>query len=147
MIPRLTNMHHQTLLTATHCLTAVALLAVAAPGAAAAPAKPSGRVDACAGSANEAALLACRTRLHDQSMAAQQQLIDRLRKRLESDEPEQLKLLLAAQAAFAQYRDAECRLRTFESRNGSAFQAYWLSCLTERNRQRIADLQDLVDNP
>lgn len=147
-------MHHRSDLSATHrpaglacCVAACAMLAFMPSLHAAAPAKPAGRADACAGTANEAALLACRTRLQDQSMAAQQRLIDQLRKRLQADEPERLQLLLAAQTAFVQYRDAECRVRTFESRSGSAFQAYWLACLTDLNRLRAADLQALVDNP
>lgn len=128
---------------------AAALLLAALPVAAAPPptGKPAAPSDACAGSATEAALLACRTRQHDQASAAQTRLLDTLRKRLEVDEPERLKLLLAAQAAFAQYRDAECRLRTLESRDGKAFQVYWLACLTDLNRQRSTDLQRLVDNP
>jgi uncharacterized protein YecT (DUF1311 family) len=154
MMRKPTTMHHRSEPSATcrpavlaRCVAAWAVLACATSGHAAAPAKPAARADVCAGAANEVALLACRSRLQDQSMAAQQRLIDKLRKRLEADEPERLQLLLAAQAAYLQYRDAECRMRTFESRSGSAFQAYWLACLTELNRLRAADLQALVDNP
>jgi len=126
---------------------AMLLSAVCSPCSAAALTAPAAKTDACAGSPSEAALQTCRKRQHGAQLAKQERLLATLRKRWSTDEPERLRLLNAAQGAFVQYRDAECRLRTEESRGGSAYQVHWLACLTALDRLRNVDLQGLVDNP
>lgn len=106
-----------------------------------------GHLDQCVGSANEIALLDCRTKQYDQVVSSINNALDKLRKRYESDEPDLWKLLTSSQENWGQYSNAECRLRTFESRNGKAFRVYWLSCLTELSRLRSIDLLTFINNP
>lgn len=106
----------------------------------------SARQDAdCRGSATERELLACR----QSSVARQEVELGALVKRLSdrADELELKRLLANAQSDWLRYRDAECKVRTFESRLGSAAEVYWLSCLSDMNRGRIDDLQKAVASP
>jgi uncharacterized protein YecT (DUF1311 family) len=103
--------------------------------------------DVCAKSASESALLACRKGENDRSRADMESAIGKLHKRYEDDEPERLKLLTTSQSSWVEFRDAECRFKTFESRNGKAAQVYLLSCQTDLNRLRTKDLRVIVDNP
>jgi len=129
--------------------TAAALMAAAAglagmPGtAAAAPAT----ADRCATAADEAALLACRKAALAKVTQRLGQALDKLRQRYQDDEPARWKLLQAAQQAWRGYSQAECTFTQFESAGGSAYQAYWLSCLTTLGERRLQDLQAIVATP
>ena len=116
-------------------------------GALAVQAAPRAPADACARSRDEAALLACRQEQAAASERRVERLLQQLRERNETDEPELWQLQLASQARWAQYRDAECRVRNFESRSGRAYEAYRLACIASLNRLRGDDLQRQVDNP
>lgn len=116
-------------------------------GASAAGAAPRAEVDPCARSRNEATLLTCRQQQAAQSTQRIEQLLERLRRRDETDEPERWQLQVASQADWRQYRDAECRVRTFESRAGKAYETYRLACVALLNRLRADDLHKQVDNP
>jgi uncharacterized protein YecT (DUF1311 family) len=52
-----------------------------------------------------------------------------------------------AQAAWTAFRDAECRLLTFDSRDGTAFDTYWAACITDQNRLRLEMLARYADEP
>lgn len=103
--------------------------------------------DACAGSANETALLRCRQARLTNSDSALKAVIRRLDRTASKDEPGWAKALSASQVAWLTYREAECRLRTYDSRDGTAFEAYWLACLNELNLGRLRDLRLLNDQP
>lgn len=103
--------------------------------------------DPCANAADEAALLGCRQQENRTSEAALRELADRLTKSYTQDEPARAKVLSTAQGKWRDYRDAECKLRTYDSSSGSAHEVYWLSCLTTLNQERLAALRKLADNP
>lgn len=95
---------------------------------------------------SEDALVACREREHERVEAEMTQLSQAL-KQLYGKEPELLLAFANAQAKWLEFRDAECQLRTYDSRDGTAFQSYWLECLTELDQARVEVLQDMKDNP
>jgi uncharacterized protein YecT (DUF1311 family) len=95
---------------------------------------------------SEEALLSCRHREQDRVEAAMAQLTQLLKQRY-GKEPELLSAFTNAQAKWLEFRDAECQLRTYDSRGGTAFESYWLECLTELDQARLEVLQDMKDNP
>ena len=103
--------------------------------------------DACLGSADEAALLACRQGAYADASQRLRQAVDKLRQRYQDDEPERATLLSTAQRAWRRYQAAECRFRHVESKSGRAYQAYLLACLTELSERRLQDLQDVLATP
>ena len=117
---------------------ALALLCLALPAAAA---------DRCAASADEAGLLRCRQAENQSAQRAVLQAIERLRQRYVDDEPERLKLLLAAQQAWRNFQQAECRFQTQESAGAPAHAVYLLSCQTALAGQRLKSLQAVLANP
>jgi uncharacterized protein YecT (DUF1311 family) len=102
--------------------------------------------DPCARPESEEALLACEHREYDRAEASIRDLVGALRE-LYGKEPELLVAFEKAQAKWLEFRDAECALRTYDSRDGTAFESYWLDCLRERDRERAERLQYMQDNP
>ena len=103
--------------------------------------------DRCTGSADEASLLRCRQAENNAAQRALQQAVERLRQRYADDEPERLKLLLAAQQAWRSFQQVECRFQTQESASGPAHAVYLLSCQTALAGQRLKSLQAILANP
>ena len=108
---------------------------------------PATAADRCAGSADEATLLRCRQAEHQSAQRALQQAVERLRQRYADDEPERLRLLLAAQQAWRSFQQAECRFQTQESAGAPAHAVYLLSCQTALAGQRLKSLQAILANP
>ena len=108
---------------------------------------PAAAADRCAGSADEATLLRCRQAENHSAQRALQQAVERLRQRYADDEPERLKLLLAAQQAWRHFQQAECRFQTQESAKAPAHAVYLLSCQTALAGQRLKSLQAILANP
>jgi uncharacterized protein YecT (DUF1311 family) len=52
-----------------------------------------------------------------------------------------------AQAKWREFRDAECKLKTYDSQGGTAYDSYWLECLAKLDRDRIKTLEDMKDHP
>jgi uncharacterized protein YecT (DUF1311 family) len=102
--------------------------------------------DPCSYPASEEALLKCRQDQHARTEQSIQNLEQQLTK-LFAGQPDLPGAFDAAEAKWREFRDAECRLRTFDSRDGTAFESYWLDCLTMLNRDRIATLQYMKENP
>jgi len=127
-----------------HCLsTSLFLLLMSLPARAEVPqTTPS-----CTDSLNEQALLLCRKKAFAATTSLLTTDIEKLKRRFRQDEPERLRLLVAAQKAWANYRDAECHMQTFESRGGSAFRIYELDCLTNLSRARLETIRQLLDTP
>ena len=103
--------------------------------------------DPCAAAADETALLACRKAALADVTQRLRQAVDTLRQRYQADEPARWRLLQAAQQAWRGYSQAECKFTQFESAGGSAYQAYWLSCLVTLSERRLHDLQAIVTTP
>lgn len=108
---------------------------------------PAGAADRCAGSADEAGLLGCRQAEHRSAQRAVQQAVERLRQRYADDEAERLKMLLAAQQAWRNFEQAECRFQTQESAGAAAHAVYLLSCQTALAAQRLKSLQAILAKP
>jgi uncharacterized protein YecT (DUF1311 family) len=91
-------------------------------------------------------LLKCRHAEHDRVEAAMRELVDRLSATYRN-EPELLGAFAAANTKWAEFRDAECKLRTYDSRGGTAFESYWLGCLTALDNERVAALRYMEEHP
>src|SRR5262245_33893876 len=66
---------------------------------------------------------------------------DKLRRLVESkrkDEPALAELLTKSQQAWRTWREASCRVETFDSRGGAGFSVYWDQCLIKMNEARSA---------
>ena len=92
-------------------------------------------------------MLACRKAAHAEVSRALHQAVDKLQQRLRDDAPEDLKLFNAAQQAWRQYSQAECRFRHRESATGAAYPALLLFCATALSRQRLQALQTVINRP
>jgi uncharacterized protein YecT (DUF1311 family) len=105
-----------------------------------------GTADPCLSARDETELLACRTKV----TAVQTREINAanaiLLKRA-SDEPRLVAALRVSHQAWLRYRDAECRVETWESSTGSAAPAHLLYCQEKRNRARLAELRERVQSP
>lgn len=123
------------------------IAAVAIPPAMAEDDAQSRSAEACRGSADEAALLACREADLAAVKAEMERQVTILAARYGEDGPEHLNVLTAAQEAWTVFYQAECHHLTWESSTGSAAAIYELECQSTQHRRRIADLQVLVDNP
>jgi uncharacterized protein YecT (DUF1311 family) len=124
---------------------ALASLPARAADSAAAPAPAP--TDRCLDAADEPALLACRQAAHAAATRALRQAVDKLQQRFRDDAPDHLKLFNAAQQAWRQYSQAECRFRHRESVGGAAYPASLLSCVTDLSLQRLQALQQVIDRP
>ena len=124
--------------------SAVLLLAnVALASAAVAVEKP----DPCGGSANDAALRACRDTNHKASERRLRETYEKLHTSHRKDEPKLAELLASAQKAWRSFRDVECRVQTYDSASGTMYDTYLLACLTKMNEERATSLQAMLDAP
>ncbi len=53
----------------------------------------------------------------------------------------------AAEKAWLQHRDADCKVTSYESANTRSAGAYRFACLAKYNRVRIDYLKEMVDSP
>jgi uncharacterized protein YecT (DUF1311 family) len=90
--------------------------------------------------------MACEHREHDRAEASIRRLEGALHE-LYAKEPELLAVFDTAQAKWREFRDAECALRTYDSRGGTAFESYWLDCLRTLDWERATRLQYMHENP
>jgi uncharacterized protein YecT (DUF1311 family) len=102
--------------------------------------------DPCAKPESEEALMACEHREHDRAEESIRRLESALHE-LYAKEPELLATFDTAQAKWREFRDAECALRTYDSRGGTAFESYWLDCLRTLDWERATRLQYMHENP
>ena len=123
----------------------VSLAAFPASLAAADETTGSAQADPCAGSANDEAMWNCRREQLDKSEADLKAIVGELNASYDGDE--RADPLQAAQDAWLRFRDDECKLLTIDSAAGTMFDLYWMSCLTEQNVKRIAQMQWLVEHP
>ena len=70
-----------------------------------------------------------------------------LAERHRKDEPDLDQLMTKAQRAWLVWREAACRVDTYESKGGSGFSVYWDRCQIKMNEARANELQHMIDNP
>ena len=70
-----------------------------------------------------------------------------LTERHRKDEPDLHGLMTKAQRAWLVWREAACRVDTYESKGGSGFSVYWDRCQIKMNEARATELQHMIDNP
>ena len=70
-----------------------------------------------------------------------------LTERNRKDEPDLNRLMTKAQRAWLVWREAACRVDTYESKGGSGFSVYWDRCLIKMNEARAIELQHMIDSP
>jgi uncharacterized protein YecT (DUF1311 family) len=116
----------------------LALVLAAAPAAASGP---------CDHAAKDPEFSACWQEQFKKSEAEVARRLRVLAERHRKDEPELHALTLKAQQAWLSWREAACRVDTFESRGGQGFGVYWDRCRIRMNEARAAELQKMIDNP
>jgi uncharacterized protein YecT (DUF1311 family) len=70
-------------------------------------------------------------------------LADRHRK----DEPGLHRLIGEAQRRWVAWREAACKVDTFESKGTAGFSVSWDRCHIRMNKARAAELQQMIDSP
>jgi len=101
----------------------------------------------CAESETENDLLSCRKAEYEKSKKEISTLVSNLENTYRIDEPDLVPVFEKSQSAWITYAEAECHVQTYYSRSGSAFDVYWLSCMSTENKKRIRTLQQLTDSP
>ena len=87
---------------------------------------------------------------HEEFKKSEAEVARRLRvlaERHHKDEPNLHRLMTKAQQAWLVWREAACRVDTYESKGGSGFSVYWDQCRIKMNQARATELQDMIDNP
>jgi uncharacterized protein YecT (DUF1311 family) len=87
---------------------------------------------------------------HEEFKKSEAEVARRLRvlaERHHKDEPNLHRLMNKAQQAWLGWREAACRVDTYESKGGSGFCVYWDRCRIKMNQARATELQDMIDNP
>jgi uncharacterized protein YecT (DUF1311 family) len=102
--------------------------------------------DPCALPETEEALVQCRRGENTRAENSMRGLVEALSTTYQN-EPDLMAAFTAAQAQWLEFRDAECKLRTYDSRDGTAFESYWLECLTALNLERITTLRYMEEHP
>ena len=103
--------------------------------------------DPCQHAARDPELTACWNGEFKKSEAEIAKRLQVLAARHRKDEPKLHDLMSKAQKAWLTWREAACRVDTFESRGGSGFSVYWDKCRIKMNEARAAELQKMIDNP
>jgi uncharacterized protein YecT (DUF1311 family) len=102
--------------------------------------------DPCALPETEEALVPCRRSENTRVENSMRGVVEAL-SRAYREEPELMAAFTTAQARWLEFRDAECRLRTYDSRDGTAFESYWLECLTALDQERLTALRYMAEHP
>ena len=102
--------------------------------------------DPCMGSATDSALLACRTTAYKRSLARVEAIEAKLTASYGKDIA-RVQALVDAQVAWRAFRETDCKLRTFDSAGGSAYEVYRLDCWAMMNERRAEQLNSLARAP
>lgn len=103
--------------------------------------------DPCKHAARDPEFTACWNGEFKKSEAEIAKRLQVLAARHRKDEPKLHDLMGKAQKAWLAWREAACRVDTFESRSGSGFSVYWDKCRIKMNSARAAELQRMIDEP
>ena len=101
----------------------------------------------CANAPKDPEFTACWREQFKKSETEIAQKLRVLSERHRKDEPELHKLMTAAQQKWLAWREAACKVDTFESKGGSGFSVYWDRCRIKMNQARAAELQKMIDSP
>jgi uncharacterized protein YecT (DUF1311 family) len=134
------------LVAAAAVVASTSTLASAATPKSAARAASKKTADPCAYPATEDALASCRKREYDGIEGDLAKLVATLNKTYAPDAA-LAGAFSTAQTKWREFRDAECKLETYDSQGGTAYDSYWLECLAKLDRDRIRTLEDLRDHP
>jgi len=110
------------------------------------PSETTASSDRCALPDTEEALLQCRRNEHTRVENSMRGFVEALGTAYQK-EAELMAAFTTAQEKWMEFRDAECKLRTYDSRDGTAFESYWLECLTALDEERITVLQYMKEHP
>jgi uncharacterized protein YecT (DUF1311 family) len=87
---------------------------------------------------------------HEEFKKSEAEVARRLRvlgERHRKEEPKLDRLMTKAQRAWLVWREAACRVDTYESKDGSGFSVYWDRCRIKMNEARAIELQHMIDSP
>jgi uncharacterized protein YecT (DUF1311 family) len=118
-----------------------------APGVESSKTVDGKQVDDCSNSPTEADLLSCRQKRLAQSEQALALAVKSLNDNYRTSAVPRATLLQTSHRAWLAYRKAECKLQTYDSASGTAYEIYRLDCLDGMNRRRLVDLQSLLGSP
>lgn len=103
--------------------------------------------DTCSDSATEVDLLKCRKLDKSESEKVMKKLYTELYGGYLENEPNLAPLFKQSMESWEVYKVAGCKVQTYYSIGGSAFEVYWLDCLTSMNRGKIVELQNFISAP
>jgi uncharacterized protein YecT (DUF1311 family) len=101
----------------------------------------------CANVPRDPEFSACWNAEFKKSEAEIAQRLKVLAERHRKDEPGLHRMMTDAQQKWLAWRDAACKVDTYESKGTPGFGVYWDRCRIRLNKARAAELQKMVDNP
>ena len=101
----------------------------------------------CQNVQKDPAFTACWREEFKKSEAEVERRLRVLAERHRKDELDLHQLMTKAQRAWLLWREAACRVETYESKDGSGFSVYWDRCQIKMNEARAVELQHMIDNP
>jgi len=101
----------------------------------------------CADSKTQTEMDACGEKVIKSSERKMNKLFNQLQLNYKSSEPGLIKDFNESQKQWALYANANCKVETWYSREGSAFQSIWNACMEAKINERISYLAWLSDNP
>jgi uncharacterized protein YecT (DUF1311 family) len=101
----------------------------------------------CQNVEKDPAFTACWREEFNKSEAELARRLGVLAERHRKDEPDLHRLISSAQRAWLVWREAACRVDTYESKGGRGFSVYWDRCRIKMNEARALELQHMIDNP
>ncbi len=102
--------------------------------------------DTCRNERDETGMAKCRQNIVNEQTKTMDGYRAILRKRADDDHKFRT-LFDAAEKAWQQHRDADCKVITYESANTRSAGTYRLTCLAKYNKVRIDYLKEMVDSP
>ncbi len=103
--------------------------------------------DPCQHAPKDPAFTACWHEQFKKSEAEIERRLKVLAARHRREEPELHRPMTKAQDAWLAWREAACRVDTYESKGTPGFSVYWDRCRIKLNQARAAELQQMVDSP
>ena len=101
----------------------------------------------CQNVEKDPALTACWSEEFKKSEAEVARRLRVLAERHRKEEPNLDRLMTKAQRAWLVWREAACRVNTYESKGGTGFSVYWDGCRIKMNEARAIELQEMIDSP
>lgn len=122
------------------------LICLIALGAAASLPLTAARADDCDNAMTQAAMNECSDKAYKASDAELNKLYRQVDERLK-DDADPRRLLISAQRAWVNFRDAECKFSTSRSSGGSIHPMVVSMCLDDLTKKRVEDFKQALDCP